>query len=1134
MKLPVRASPSLQSNNRNRNNNNNTDHNILRYNGLSNNNPNPTQTPSTNTINQCGGVMNNDQGSLRIQQQHSYAHTHTHSQRSSSSPFSSSTSSSTSSSSSPPPLPQALNVTTAVEQIPTTKTSSVSMTVTMSNPTPTTTIVSVASETSNQTVLCCKTEPDLDEETTLSSNTVVSKSILSPSVASVSSCSGSVLSSLPTSTSSPIVAPSSSISVISAVPVIENLQKDTNDSSSNVTDNNNVILRLNNNNNDSESNENIILLSAGNDHLTSGASVANQNIPSGYRGSNNTVIISRNNLQQQLEQSHSQATLQYAADLQQYHARYTTISPAIVANLSDHSDSYLTLSNTNNNSLNMPPYNWAYDLSLHHKDSESGKLIVDHQQQQQLQALQHHQHTQDILLTAANQTALDQINMRSNLALYSPFGGNVSEHLHATTAATIVDNATPNSIDEVIQDTLKDETCSMVDEHHMGGGAESSETASYLTLTSEGELHQHHHHHHNNNQQHHQHHQHHHQHQHNNSASSGGESPNGSDVDMQNNYTQLTNATHRESIYGSVTPEHGLIHPVNDFDSLSPSLTTGSVYARPLITSGANGMQYLNGSPTHDGSHMWSSTSSNLIVPPSGGSIVANTTPDEYTSSSKNSVTGTLPAFQRLTSTSGSGHFGTSAGRGANQYTALTSYRGQNESNSWQGHYETGTAISYATTPATIAGVINSNTNNSRGRTTNDSTHLSASASLSATFFDADFITEGRECVNCGAVSTPLWRRDNTGHYLCNACGLYHKMNGMNRPLVKQPRRLSASRRQGLSCSNCHTSQTSLWRRNPNGEPVCNACGLYFKLHNVKRPLTMKKDTIQTRKRKPKGSKNVDKSSTSNNNNKNSNNANNLQDCKKELQNLTSTIQHASHSNVSSPNTITPPPTALPHTPTTSSASSNHQEVMHGTPSPTNNQHDNMSPMHYNTPLSVLHASSLGNNNNNTSQNNNNNNALSPNMKYNMQKYLAIPSDPQQQQQQLQQHQLMTGTHQMFEMPPSPTEQQHHGYSSTESPSYFYDHLSGVEHDANGIKIENLHLHHQSQQHHQASQIIQQAMSRSPSVEDEYELHQQRQQQQQQQHQHQHIIQMSQMNAFGELERKLERTLERSSVVKME
>lgn len=35
------------------------------------------------------------------------------------------------------------------------------------------------------------------------------------------------------------------------------------------------------------------------------------------------------------------------------------------------------------------------------------------------------------------------------------------------------------------------------------------------------------------------------------------------------------------------------------------------------------------------------------------------------------------------------------------------------------------------------------------------------------------------------------------------------------------------------SCVNCATITTTMWRRDTEGQPVCNACGLYYKLHQV-------------------------------------------------------------------------------------------------------------------------------------------------------------------------------------------------------------------------------------------------------------------------------------------------------------
>ncbi|CAK7228188.1 GATA type transcriptional activator of nitrogen-regulated proteins [Sporothrix eucalyptigena] len=52
-----------------------------------------------------------------------------------------------------------------------------------------------------------------------------------------------------------------------------------------------------------------------------------------------------------------------------------------------------------------------------------------------------------------------------------------------------------------------------------------------------------------------------------------------------------------------------------------------------------------------------------------------------------------------------------------------------------------------------------------------------------------------------------------------------------------------------IACQNCSTTITPLWRRDENGRTICNACGLYYKLHGVHRPTFMKKSVIKRRKR---------------------------------------------------------------------------------------------------------------------------------------------------------------------------------------------------------------------------------------------------------------------------------------------
>jgi GATA-binding protein len=51
------------------------------------------------------------------------------------------------------------------------------------------------------------------------------------------------------------------------------------------------------------------------------------------------------------------------------------------------------------------------------------------------------------------------------------------------------------------------------------------------------------------------------------------------------------------------------------------------------------------------------------------------------------------------------------------------------------------------------------------------------------------------------------------------------------------------------TCQNCSTSTTPLWRRDEIGSVLCNACGLFLKLHGRARPISLKTDVIKSRNR---------------------------------------------------------------------------------------------------------------------------------------------------------------------------------------------------------------------------------------------------------------------------------------------
>lgn len=96
-----------------------------------------------------------------------------------------------------------------------------------------------------------------------------------------------------------------------------------------------------------------------------------------------------------------------------------------------------------------------------------------------------------------------------------------------------------------------------------------------------------------------------------------------------------------------------------------------------------------------------------------------------------------------------------------------------------------------------------------------------AKKALSGAPEEVDSAKKVTECNNCGTVKTPLWRKDPAGNTLCNACGLFLKLHGTTRPLSlktdvirkRSSRRASATPRALTSVS---AMQSSLPRNPPS------------------------------------------------------------------------------------------------------------------------------------------------------------------------------------------------------------------------------------------------------------------------------------------------------------------------------
>lgn len=100
-------------------------------------------------------------------------------------------------------------------------------------------------------------------------------------------------------------------------------------------------------------------------------------------------------------------------------------------------------------------------------------------------------------------------------------------------------------------------------------------------------------------------------------------------------------------------------------------------------------------------------------------------------------------------------------------------------------------------------------------------------------------------CSRCASTHSPIWRKHPVdGKQICNACGLFLKNHGSDRPsylidrlkVQQEKRRFKEKPRKG-PCYNCGATESCFWRKDADSRQLCNACGLYLRYKGAPRPL---------------------------------------------------------------------------------------------------------------------------------------------------------------------------------------------------------------------------------------------------------------------------------------------------------